>query len=68
MGRPRIAVVRTGTANTASVISGLEKAGAEARLVDGPDEAAGAGRLVLPGVGAFAAAMDVLVGKGLADG
>ena len=67
MGRPRVAVVRTGTANTASVISGLEKAGAEARLVDGPDEAANAGRLVLPGVGAFAAAMDVLVEKGLVD-
>lgn len=67
MGRPLVVVVGTGTANTASVIAGLEKAGAEARFAAGPEEAACAGRLVLPGVGAFAAAMEVLEREGFVD-
>ena len=64
---PKVVVVRTGTANTASVLSGLSKAGAEARLVVDADEVARADRLVLPGVGAFAAAMEELRRHGLVE-
>ena len=62
-----IAVVRTGTANLASILSGLAKAGAEGRLTFDADEVRRADRLVLPGVGAFAAAMSELSKCGLVE-
>ncbi len=55
-----VAVVRTGSANLASVFVALERLGGVPRLVDRPDEVVAADRLVLPGVGAFASAMGVL--------
>lgn len=61
-----VAVVRTGSANLASVFVSLERIGGSPRLVDRPDEVAAARRLVLPGVGAFAAAMATLDRQGLA--
>ena len=52
-----VVIVQTGTANTASVMAGLARAGARPILGATPDEVAGADRVVLPGVGAMAAAM-----------
>jgi imidazole glycerol phosphate synthase glutamine amidotransferase subunit len=63
--RPEVVVVRTGTANLASVLAALERLGAtasvseEARLVERAE------RLVLPGVGAFGAAAERLAALGL---
>lgn len=48
-----VLIVRTGTANLASVAAAIERAGCAARLSDDPGELAAAARLVLPGVGAF---------------
>jgi len=51
-----VLVIRTGTANTASVLAGLARCGATPRLSQDPGEAYGAARVVLPGVGTFGAA------------
>jgi imidazole glycerol phosphate synthase glutamine amidotransferase subunit len=53
-------VVRTGTANLASVLAALERAGARPVLTADAREVAAAPILVLPGVGAFGAAMENL--------
>ena len=55
-----VVVVQTGTANTASVLAALRRAGAEPELSQVPDTVARAGHVVLPGVGAFAAARGAL--------
>ncbi len=55
-----VVVVRTGTANTASVLAGLERCGVQPCLSDQPGEVAAAWAVVLPGVGAFAAVMQRL--------
>lgn len=52
-----IAVVATGVANVASVLAGLRRTGYETRTICNPKEVDEAARLVLPGVGAFSAAM-----------
>lgn len=52
-----VAVVRTGVANLASVLSGLRRAGACAVAVDAARDIADARRVVLPGVGSYAVAM-----------
>jgi len=52
-----IAVVRTGTANIASIIAGLCRAGAEPTVTDDPDVIGNAPAVVLPGVGSYSAAM-----------
>lgn len=52
-----VVIVRTGTANLASVIAAFERLGEAARITDDPSEVADATRLVLPGVGTLAAAM-----------
>ncbi|MBM4394407.1 MAG: imidazole glycerol phosphate synthase subunit HisH [Deltaproteobacteria bacterium] len=62
---PGVVIVRTGTANLASVVAGLARAGAAARLTEDPAEVASAPRLVLPGVGALGAAMERLDALGL---
>ncbi len=54
---PEVLVVETGVANTASVMVGLRRLGCSPRLAENPDEIRDAHRVVLPGVGAFAAAM-----------
>ena len=46
-------MIRTGTANLASVAAALERAGCTVRVSEDPAEARRAPRLVLPGVGAF---------------
>lgn len=60
----RVLVIRTGTANTSSVLAAFRRIGAEPVLVDQPTEITTADRVVLPGVGAFAAAMSGLVERG----
>ena len=56
----RVVVVRTGTANLASVLAGLERAGAHGELTRDAERVGAAEQVVLPGVGAFAAAMEAL--------
>jgi len=53
-----VTIVPTGAANTASVMVAFERLGVTTRPADTPDDVEGAERLVLPGVGAFAAAMN----------
>jgi len=58
-------VVRTGTANLASVVAGLERVGARPRVTQDADAVHGAPRVVLPGVGTLDAAMTSLRKGGL---
>ncbi len=46
-------MIRTGTANLASVAAALERAGRSVRFCEDPADAEGADLVVLPGVGAF---------------
>jgi glutamine amidotransferase len=62
-----IIVVDYGMGNVSSVVNMLRKAGTAARAASSPDEVASAARLILPGVGAFDAAMGRLRSTGLAD-
>ncbi|MFH1532177.1 MAG: imidazole glycerol phosphate synthase subunit HisH [Pseudomonadota bacterium] len=57
MKPPDVVVVSTGTANLASVLAGLRRAGAAPRIAVDPAEVVEACGVVLPGVGALAAAM-----------
>jgi imidazole glycerol phosphate synthase glutamine amidotransferase subunit len=64
--RPReVIVVRTGVANTASITAALERAGAAPRLSRDAREVVDAEMVVLPGVGAFGAAMNEIRRTGL---
>ena len=65
--RPAVTVVRTSTANLASVLTGFERLGCRVRSTADAGEVAAAGRLVLPGVGAFAAARRAIAAHGLED-
>lgn len=60
-------VIRTGTANLASVLAALGRLDVTARTSNDPVDVQQAERLVLPGVGTFAAAMDRLEADGLVD-
>ena len=62
-----VAIVPTGTANTASVRAAFERLGVEARVVSYPSALARAERVVLPGVGALESAMDALRDQGMAS-
>jgi imidazole glycerol phosphate synthase glutamine amidotransferase subunit len=62
-----VTVVRTGLANLASITAGLERAGAEVTVTAVPQEVTAADRLVLPGVGAFGAAMALIERSGLRE-
>jgi len=52
-----IAVIDSGVANLRSVMNALKHLGASAKIAYTPDDLAGADRIILPGVGAFAAGM-----------
>ena len=52
-----VVVVRTGTANLASVAAGLRRVGAEPVITEDRKVVEGAKRLVLPGVGTLGASM-----------
>lgn len=62
----RVVLVRTGTANIASVSAALRREGCEPVLTEDAGDVRTAERLVLPGVGAFGAAMANLERAGLA--
>lgn len=64
---PAVTVVRTSTANLASVLTGFERLGCRVRATDDASDVAAAERLVLPGVGAFAAAQRAIASHGLED-
>lgn len=63
----RVVVVDSGVGNIPNAVRGLERAGATVTLTREPDVVAAAGRLVLPGVGAFPAAMALLEERGLVE-
>ena len=62
-----IAVVDYRKGNLASVTRGLADAGYDARVTDSADDIRAADGIVLPGVGAFADAMDTMTELGQAD-
>ncbi len=64
---PDVVVCRTGTANLASIIAALRRAGSTPRTGRSPDEIRSASHVVLPGVGTFGAAMATLDDTGTAD-
>jgi len=53
-----VAIVKTGTANMASVAAALRRLGCEPRITESVSDVVEAERLVLPGVGTLAAAME----------
>jgi len=55
-----VVIVRTGTANLASVLSAFTRLGISARMIDDARQIVRAEKLVLPGVGAFDATMHCL--------
>ena len=67
MTAPVVTVVRTSTANLASVVTAFERLGCAARMTADPEVVARADRVVLPGVGAFAAAQSAIDSHGLQD-
>ena len=62
-----VVVVPTGTANLASVLVGLRRAGAEPRVSEDAGKIERAARVVLPGVGTLAAAVEWLRAAELVD-
>jgi glutamine amidotransferase len=62
-----VVIVSTGTANIASVNAALRRLGAEPKPAGGPDDVRDADYLVLPGVGAFGAAMERIEDQGLRE-
>lgn len=62
-----VVIVPTGTANTASVAAAFRRLQAEPKPAKNPDEVRDADYLVLPGVGAFGAAMGHIDRHGLRE-
>ena len=60
-----VSILKTGLANLASVKAAFERLGVSTRLVEDPNEVTRAERLVVPGVGAYGPALDVLRERGL---
>ena len=60
-----IAVLDYGIGNLRSAEKALQRVGADARLIDDPDDVAGAAGVVLPGVGAFGRCAEALSATGL---
>ena len=65
MNRPEVTVIDYGVGNLLSVQRGLEHCGANVILTADPEQILSAKRVVLPGVGAFANAMQALESLGL---
>ena len=65
MSKPEITVIDYGVGNLLSVQRGLEHCGARVFLTSDPEAVLAAERAVLPGVGAFANAMQALRERGL---
>ena len=66
-GALAVTVVRTSTANLASVVTAFERFGCSVCTTADPGVVARADRVILPGVGAFAAARTAIDGHGLQD-
>jgi imidazole glycerol phosphate synthase glutamine amidotransferase subunit len=62
-----VTIIATGVANTASIAAAFRRCGAQAVLTDNPDIVETADRVVLPGVGSFAAGIRRLRDRGLAE-
>ncbi|GAB6180247.1 imidazole glycerol phosphate synthase subunit HisH [Desulfotomaculum defluvii] len=62
-----IAIIDYGMGNLRSVQRGFAQAGYQAEIVQRPEQIAAAAAVVLPGVGAFADAMDNLKSSGMVD-
>ena len=62
-----IGIVDYGMGNLRSVQKGLQRIGADARIIGSPSEVDAAEKLIVPGVGAFADAMANLRRRGLID-
>lgn len=60
MSRVEVAVIQTGTANMASILAGLRRAGAQPLVTNDQQRIEAASHVVLPGVGTFGAAMETL--------
>ena len=67
MRKPKITVIDYGVGNLLSVQRGLEYCGAEVLITSDRDDVLAANYVVLPGVGAFANAMEALHSRGLVD-
>ncbi len=67
MTAPQTIVVRTGTANLASVLAAMDRLNAPARASNDPADVEAAKLLILPGVGAFGVAMERLHADGLVE-
>lgn len=67
MGAPLVAVIHGGGANLASLQFALDRLGAESVVTSDADVIDDASHVILPGVGAAAAAMQKLGEKGLID-
>lgn len=65
IARPRVGIVDYGSGNLLSVRHALERCGAEVVLLAEPEHVQAADRVVLPGVGAYPAAMRRLAEAGL---
>lgn len=66
-GQREIVIVRTGTANTASVVAAAERLGLVPRLTTDGGLVREAPLAILPGVGAFGAAMEAIREAGLEE-
>ncbi len=64
---PQITIIDYGLGNLLSLRAAFEHCGAKVELTSEPEKLKRADRLLLPGVGAFSAAMDNLRTKGLVD-
>lgn len=65
MAARAVTIVRTGTANIASVVAAFERLGLDTMLTDDPAQIEDASLVVLPGVGSFAAGMERLIATGV---
>jgi glutamine amidotransferase len=62
-----IGIVNYGMGNLRSVQKALQRVGAQADIIDTPEQIAAAERLILPGVGAFADGMEHLRDRGMVE-
>src|SRR4051812_25176897 len=62
-----IAIIDYGTGNPQSVLYAFQRIGVDARICAAPEDAEGADRFVLPGVGAADTTMKALVERGWQD-
>ena len=63
----RVAVVETGLSNVDSILRAVQEVGGTPYSARRSVELGDPDRIILPGVGSFAAAVDILRGEGLAD-